>query len=141
MIEAVSVSGSFIVAFDGYDSKEEVAPGEAVRPRMEVEEEGSYKGGWAQAGGEYAPSCAAQLRQQGPAPQRAAAQAVAAREQRAQAPAGVQWLGPPPVPQACRRPSGERWTRRRCCKRCPSGWRSSRQVRRSVFACCGALQH
>ncbi len=43
MIEAVSVSGNFIVAFDGYESKEEVQPG-SVRPRVEVQEEGSYKG-------------------------------------------------------------------------------------------------
>ncbi|GAB4813628.1 hypothetical protein N2152v2_000674 [Parachlorella kessleri] len=41
-IEAVSVSGNFIVAFDGYESKEEVQPG-SVRPRAEEEDEGGYK--------------------------------------------------------------------------------------------------
>lgn len=44
MVEAVSVSGAFIVAFDGYDSKEEVQPG-SVRPCVEVDETG-YKGAW-----------------------------------------------------------------------------------------------
>ena len=43
IIEAVSVSGNFIVAFDGYESKEEVQPG-SVRPRAEEEDEGGYKG-------------------------------------------------------------------------------------------------